>query len=131
MREEAAIIKVAQRKSTRYASFRFYQDATRGLPKLIYKAYKEGQLINKYVAVNISPKDTIEFRVFRGTMKLDDFYGYLLFTDSVIKFCRTISLKNMVSWSSRKIWKTYKEYIITKKTKYSCVLLEYLKQRGV
>jgi hypothetical protein len=44
---------------------------------------------DRYEAVNLVNKDTIEFRIFKGTLKRESFYKALEFCDAVIRFCMT------------------------------------------
>jgi hypothetical protein len=41
----------------------------------------------KYEAVNLRHKETIEFRIFRGTLKKESFFKNLEFVDAVVRFC--------------------------------------------
>jgi len=43
----------------------------------------------RYEAVNLSNKDTIEFRIFKGTLKRESFFKALEFCDAMIRFCAT------------------------------------------
>ena len=43
----------------------------------------------RYEAVNLVNKDTIEFRLFKGTLKRESFYKALEFCDALIHFCMT------------------------------------------
>lgn len=42
---------------------------------------------DRYEAVNLLNKDTIEFRIFKGTLKKESFYKALEFCDAIIRFC--------------------------------------------
>jgi len=44
---------------------------------------------SRYEAVNLVNKDTIEFRIFKGTLKRESFYKAIEFCDALIKFCDT------------------------------------------
>lgn len=41
----------------------------------------------RYEAVNLVNKDTIEFRIFKGTLKRESFYKAIEFCDAIIHFC--------------------------------------------
>ena len=72
------IKKIAQRHSDDYAEFR--SKKTFGyVNKEFYK--------NKYDALNLGHKDTIEFRLFKGTLNHAAFHKNLEFCDSLINFC--------------------------------------------
>lgn len=40
-------------------------------------------------AVNLTNRDTIEFRIFKGTLKRESFYKAIEFCDAVVQFCMT------------------------------------------
>ena len=44
---------------------------------------------SRYEAVNLVNADTIEFRIFKGTLKRESFYKALEFCDAMIHFCAT------------------------------------------
>lgn len=44
---------------------------------------------SRYEAVNLVNRDTIEFRIFKGTLKRESFYKAIEFCDALIKFCDT------------------------------------------
>ena len=51
----------------------------------------KGQLSrsNRYEAVNLVNTDTIEFRMFKGTLKRESFFKAIEFCDAIIHFCMT------------------------------------------
>lgn len=79
----------------RWASRYGYQD----VPKDILKKAKGGY--GRYACVNITNPSTIEFRIFRGTLKLNTIIASLQLIDRICKVAISLSdeeLKNM-SWS--------------------------------
>lgn len=42
---------------------------------------------DRYHAVNLCPSHTVEFRLFRGTLKRESFFRALEFVDAIIKYC--------------------------------------------
>jgi hypothetical protein len=52
----------------------------------------------RYEAVNLQNDDTIEFRIFKGTLKPESFYRSLEFVDAVVEFARPAesSLRDMI-----------------------------------
>ena len=46
----------------------------------------------RYVCINLFPRDTVEFRIFRGTLRYERFLVFLQFVDASIEFCRQTSL---------------------------------------
>jgi len=53
---------------------------------------------NRYKAVNICNSNTVEFRLFRGTLKRNTIIASIQWVDTIIRFCRNTSLKDL--WSS-------------------------------
>ncbi len=64
---------------------------------------------------------TVEFRIFRGTLKRDTIVASIQWIDVLIKYCRSTPLKDLfnVNWND-----------IFRNTGHS-ELTEYLKQRGL
>lgn len=55
---------------------------------------------SRYVAVNLQNHHTIEFRIFRGTLKYSTFIATLQFVDTICKFAKTISIDDVdnIKW---------------------------------
>jgi hypothetical protein len=57
---------------------------------------------HRYNAVNLTNRKTIEFRLFKGTLKYSSFMKNVEFCDAVIKFCKNASnvctYKDLVAW---------------------------------
>ena len=83
------ITRLAQRRSEDYAKFKF---------KTIDNYFSD----DKYEAVNLIPKNTIEFRMFKGTLKKESVFRALEFVDCIIKYCANNPIERCVS---------YKEFI--------------------
>lgn len=69
---------IARRKSDRWAKL----DPS----KRVSDAKKRNA--SRYEAVNLQNKNTIEFRIFKGTLNKDSFQRSLEFVDAVVEFCR-------------------------------------------
>lgn len=78
------ITKLAQRGSTEFCKIK---------PKKISTAWKnksiEGFEEERYCAVNLCNKSTIEFRIFKGTLKQESFFKAIEFCEALIEFCGT------------------------------------------
>lgn len=55
-----------------------------------------GDLFSKYEFLNITKKETVEFRIFKGTLGRERLISYLEFTESLINFCRKTKISNVV-----------------------------------
>lgn len=51
--------------------------------------------MGRYVAVNLQNENTIEFRIFRGTLKHKTFLATLQFVDTLCRFAKTISIDDV------------------------------------
>ena len=76
---------------------------------------------HRYKAINLQNTYTVEFRIFRGTLKRDTIIASIQWVDVFIRYCRKTQLKDLfnVSWED-----------IFAKTGHS-ELTEYLKQRNL
>jgi hypothetical protein len=117
--------KIAQRCSN-YASFYYTEDIKEnGNLKFIYKN-KNNLSYEKYVVLNLQHSDSIEFRMFKGTLKIDTIYSYLEFCDAVVSFVKTCSLVFLINGDEKKVWKKFANYVC--ENKYNS-LKEYLKRK--
>jgi len=68
--------------------------------KNTYDKTKKGNL-GRYVAVNLQNYNTVELRVFRGTLNIDTFYATLQFVDEICKRAMTMTDYEFekMSWS--------------------------------
>ena len=65
----------------------------------LYGKYKDK---GKHVALNLSHKDTIEFRCFKSTLKYETFILTLEFVQKIIDFCKQINIEEIetVTWNN-------------------------------
>jgi len=77
--------------------------------------------ISRYKAVNLCNRNTVEFRIFKGTLRRDTIIASIQWTDTLIKHCRNTPLKDLfnANWND-----------IFGNTGYT-ELTEYLKQRNL
>lgn len=73
----------------------------------------------KYNCLNLLHKNTIEFRIFKGTIKYETYIATLEFVKNIVDVCKKISLEEIQSV-------TFEDIININETKY---LLDYLKTR--
>lgn len=71
-------------------------------PKEILDHAKKGYYGSRYVCINLQPKDTIEFRVFRGTLKFNTFIATLQLVNKLCDVALSMSDEEMtaLSWTS-------------------------------
>lgn len=61
----------------------------------ISEKVKASKNSGRYQAVNLQNRNTIEFRVFRGTLKYSTFIAILQFVDTICRFAKQINLNNI------------------------------------
>lgn len=76
---------------------------------------------NRYFAVNLQNRNTIEFRLFRSTLKLDTYYATLQLVDNICRLVKEINLRDINDI-------TFKDIISY--NKYN-ELTEYANKRGL
>ena len=76
---------------------------------------------DRYQAINLTNRHTVEFRIFRGTLKYTTILASIQWVDTLIKFCRNTPLKDF----ARVTWEE-----IFANTKHA-ELKAYLKQRNL
>lgn len=103
------IKKIAQRCNVNHANFK-------KIPDFQYASIenKSYPLNNKYLAINILPSKTIEFRLFRGTLNKISFLKNLEFCSAIIDFTSnsSMSMEDATNW-----WK-FAEFVKNNEHKY-------------
>lgn len=114
---------IARRDSSRFAE-RFFMKDNESLFTLLAKAKGEyGHMYNnaKYQIVNLLHKDTVEFRLFKGTIKYETFMATLEFVRNLVYLCKNKPLEQIQMT-------TFGEIIHVLESEY---LVNYLKERGI
>jgi len=78
------IVKMAGRSCSEYA--KIYPKKITDINKCQY---------DRHEAVNLRPKETIEIRIFRGTLNKERFLANLEFCAAVIEFCKSTSIRGL------------------------------------
>lgn len=89
------ICRIARRGNT-YSKFVGDGNNEKSIAEL-YKKYRDK---GKYVALNLSHKDTIEFRCFKSTLKYETFILTLEFVQDIINFAKQINIEDIetITW---------------------------------
>lgn len=103
-------------KINRWASRYGYEKSGRD----ILEKAKKGNM-GRYTAVNLQNYSTIEFRVFKGTLKLNTFLATLQFVDTIVKTALTMTDEEMDHQS----WSEFVQTIVHPE------LIQYLKERNL
>lgn len=80
--------------------------------------------MGRYVAVNLQNRHTIEFRLFRGTLKVSTLFATLEFVDTLCRFAKQISLRQVdaIQWADI--------FSGLDREKYHC-LFDYMAERSM
>lgn len=92
-------------------------------PSDILKKAKSG--CGRYKAINLLNTNTIEFRLYRGTLNAITFFATLQLTNYICKFCKQFTEEEQKA----KSWSDFINYISGKE--HTEELLNYLKKRGI
>lgn len=78
---------------TRWAKFMSDYDTTpSGGIKSLYYIKKHKDTCNRYQALNLTNRATIEFRIFRGTLKYETFMASIELVNNIVKQCSDLSI---------------------------------------
>lgn len=85
--------------------------------KLKKKVLGKSQSTERYEAVNTLNRNTIEFRIFRGTTDKAEFEARLEFVDAVVRFCRSHGLNELsqdefLEWVRQGEWPELKKLLV-------------------
>lgn len=88
---------VIARRNNNYSKFVGKEEVNQSLDKLYGKYIDNG----KKVALNLLHKDTIEFRMFRSTLKYETFILTLEFVKDIIDFAKSVNIEHieLIKWS--------------------------------
>lgn len=88
---------VIARRNNNYSKFVGKEEVNQSLDKLYGKYIDNG----KKVALNLLHKDTIEFRMFRSTLKYETFILTLEFVKDIIDFAKSVNIEQieLIKWS--------------------------------
>ena len=81
----------ARRQSNRYATIKYEASFQPWETHDLYNFYASYKTLGKYAAINIGNQNTVEFRIFRGTLNINTFYLCLTFVDTLISIANNYS----------------------------------------
>jgi hypothetical protein len=107
-REQKRWERIARRRNEHYASFKDAKPEDESLKSFYGKGY------DRYSAINFCNRATVEFRLFRGTLKYSTFIATLALVDALVTWARTIHthdiLRNGLWTSFTEILKAHPKY---------------------
>ena len=120
---------LARRNSTEWARFDDDVDYDAGeTMKTKYDPKRENNP-NRYRAVNFNNEHTVEFRLFRGTLKYSTFIATLELVDALVRFIKNFKVGPVLK-EHKTTWQQYLEYIATEPGLYK-EAIEYMKSKNV
>lgn len=82
----------------------------------------------KYSAINFKPKQTVEFRLFNGTMNGDRFMHIVTFIDTLLDFVQSHGYSFFINSKGAEIWKVFNEFFKQKSPKSHKYLFNYVER---
>ena len=98
---------IARRNSNRFCR---KKDTSVVASPLDYYVYSKNE--GKYYYINLENKDTIEFRIFKGTLNYNTFIATLEFVDALCHFVKELDINEIQSVTWGDIEKTFPETLI-------------------
>ena len=94
---------IARRRETHWARFK----KSNGLPVKDVYGKSSG---TRYQAVNFENRNTVEFRLFRGTLKYSTFMATLEIVDALVHWARQLSISDILA--SKDAFRNFADYIL-------------------
>jgi hypothetical protein len=92
------ILKISQRRVQKFEEWsKLHRKEEETAETNLYTKAKYKSGIARYVAVNLNNSDTIEFRIFRGTLHCPSFLKNVEFIRSVVEFCEKHSIPEITT----------------------------------
>ena len=120
-KHKAIFEKIARREETHWAEFKAPAPTAH-----LRDAY--GCSSSRYQAVNFSNRNTVEFRMFRGTLKYETFIATLEIVDALVRWAKQVHVADIIS--DKKGFCTFTKYIIKNSNRYKYAI-EYLKGKEI
>lgn len=120
-KHKAIFEKIARREETHWAEFKAPAPTAH-----LKDAY--GCSSSRYQAVNFSNRNTVEFRMFRGTLKYETFIATLEIVDALVRWAKQVHVADIIS--DKKGFCTFTKYIIKNSNRYKYAI-DYLKGKEI
>ena len=110
------VIQVARRHSSDWAKFlsdTMYSDTEKENLKALFYIKRKKKTDDRYMALNLTNKNTIEFRLFRGTLNYKTWFSYVEFIHNIMVQCSDLSKPiTDVKWDDLVQGKYISEYVV-------------------
>lgn len=100
-------------------SLNYWAKRYNSAPEVVVEGSKDG-VYDRYYAVNLTNESTIEFRIFRGTLRLETFIATLQLVDTIVKKCKSVKSAEelqSIKWEDLLIYDEIKNYWETVKNR--------------
>lgn len=121
-REQNFWERIARRRNNNYAQFKDLGEVRYGHASLRSVC---GRSNDRYEAVNFCNEDTVELRLFRGTLRYETFIGTLELVDAVVKWAKQVKVASILHGGAVK---SFTDFLVANKYEYA---VAYLKYRGL
>ena len=93
--------------------------------KSLYFIKKNKGKTNRYMALNTTNGDTIEFRLFRGTLKFETFMASLELVNNIVKYCSDLSIElPLITWDKITETEYCKAYCLDKNIATNKIIID-------
>lgn len=110
---------IARRSDEHWCAFK-RKDSFASLKDVYGKGYE------RHSAINFKNRNTVEFRLFRGTLRYETLIGTLALVDGLIRWARIVKVHDLLT---RGIWESYIKFL--KSDERYALGVEYLRYRGI
>lgn len=113
------IAKFSRRNNNKYTS-RYGMEENDSMFEVLYKAKAARESYNgRYRSINLKNENTVEIRVFKGTLKYNTFIATLQFVNRLVTTCRELSLEDiqLITWNDivKNAEEELRQYLIERK----------------
>jgi len=119
--------RIAQRHDNNYCNFYLLEQEGGQGCKLVYKKVVSGILKANRGAINISNDQTVEYRIYKGSLVLDTLLAYLIFTDKFSSWCKKVPIMGLYKKTTEQLWHLFKATLT--EGKESKLLLKYITEK--
>ena len=123
---------VCQRRGNNYASYSSLESiGGENKCKIVYDAVKDGSIKNGRGILNFRNEDTIEYRGYKGTLKIDSLMGYIMFTHYFTRWTNAIKVTKVYMEDPSRLWENFVDSIRNGEQIGHGILATYLTAKGV
>jgi len=111
------------RRNSAYARYEY--GVSSGQETLIYKKFCNGEYRDRYVALNLCNRSTIEYRIFRGTLRPETILASIEFAHALTAYAGRQTYPHVVNWTTDELWADFARYCLSGGYHYICHYMVY------